>query len=502
MASPSLAATPTTTSISPSATSVVVGEVVTFTVTVSPNPGSGTVHLIQDGVNIGQSYALDAAGSVTIQRSFLEGTHGVYASFQGNGAYSGSSSSPISITAPLVATSTALTSSATSAVVGSPLTLTATVSPNPGGGTVHLIQDGVNIGQNFALDATGSVSIQRSFLEGTHAVYASFQGNGAYSGSSSSPISITASRLPTSTALTSSANPSLAGAPVTLNATISPNPGGGNVRFIINNTYIGYTVPVSSAGVATLSWPLKTGSNTVVAQYVPVGSWSGSTSAPLTQVAKVATTTTLTSSAPTATQFETTIRFTARVSPASATGNVLFFAGTKAMASRPLVGGVATYDVNARYLAAGTHSMRATFQGSGTAFASQSPIVTQRIIGDTSVKIGAVALQYPTFYPVLDDYYDTVRFSGTLGETASVTVRIYNNASGTAVRAFVLSPRKGQYAVTWNGRNTSGVLVSAGSYRVATTVKDTAGNVTTVTRYVTVSHKRLYWHTGSITQIW
>ncbi len=314
--------------------------------------------------------------------------------------------------APAVAaspTTTSLSSPSSSVVVGQTVTLTVTVAPNPGAGNVRLIDNNVDVGLDFPIDAaTGTASIDRSFLAGTHTLYAQFQGNAGYTGSTSPSIIITASLVATTTSVSSSANPTNAGNQVTLTATVSPNPGGGDVRFIIGGTYIGYTTPIGSNGQAQLAWSFGAGSTNVVAEFLPFGSLAGSSSSTLVQVARYPTTTALTSSALTATRFETTVRFTATVSPWTADGNVLFYDGATSIARRPLVNGIATLDLNS--LAVGSNTIRAKYQGSaylisGSRVPSRprrsSPIVGQNSERSPS-KYANLLSWSSTLYPRLD----------------------------------------------------------------------------------------------------
>ncbi len=112
----------------------------------------------------------------------------------------------------------------------------------------------------------------------------------------------------TTTAVASSANPSVFGQPVTFTATVSrssmsgsPSPTG-NVQFIVDGSNFGSPVSLVSAGLttataATSTSALTVGSHTVSATYVPTGGFNASSGAlaPNQVVNKANTTTTVTS---------------------------------------------------------------------------------------------------------------------------------------------------------------------------------------------------------------
>ena len=104
-------------------------------------------------------------------------------------------------------------------------------------------------------------------------------------------------------------------------------------------------------------------------------------------------------------------------------------------------------------------------------------------------------MQYATFYPVVDAYRDTDKFSGIRSEPLSVEISIYNSGA-TRVRNDALPRASGAYSWTWKGKNNAGTLVASGKYKVVQKLTDTHANSLTVTRYVTVSHKTIHYFDG------
>ena len=55
----------------------------------------------------------------------------------------------------------------------------------------------------------------------------------------------------------------------------------------------------------------------------------------------------------------------------------------------------------------------------------------------------------------------------------------------------------GPYTYIWNGRNAAGTILPAGKYRIVQTLTDTALNLGLATFSVTLSKKKLAWHSAS-----
>jgi hypothetical protein len=189
----------------------------------------------------------------------------------------------------------------------------------------------------------------------------------------------------------------------------------------------------------------------------------------------------------------------------SATGTVTFTdelnGTTKTLGTAAIVAGdydaIATLSV--RIAGAGTHTITASYSGDDTYGSNGDASMTIEVTDDTSVAASGVGVSYSTFYPYKDSYRDTVAIRGTLLEPASVAIRVYSSAN-RVVRSFSVSTRTGAYSVAWNGRTSGGTLLAAGRYRVVQTIRDAVGHTRAFTAYTTLSNKRLYWYTKSITK--
>ncbi len=136
----------------------------------------------------------------------------------------------------LVATTTTVTSSPDPSASGEAVTLTATVDPSDGGGTVAFKNGSADITGRTAQELTLSTGKYQATCTtsalptGPDKITAAYSGDAAYAGSASDPLTQTV--LPaTTTTVFSSRNPSFYGQPVTFTAVVRPTDGGGTVAF-------------------------------------------------------------------------------------------------------------------------------------------------------------------------------------------------------------------------------------------------------------------------------
>jgi hypothetical protein len=182
----------------------------------------------------------------------------------------------------------------------------------------------------------------------------------------------------TTTALTSSLNPSFVNQLVTFTATVTstpPVPDGQPVTFYDGNTALASAALMGgTAAYSTSSLSGKT--HTIKARY-SVGAFFKPSTGSVTQVVlKYPTTTALTSSL-NPSQHGQAVTFTATVTSAgpTPTGKVKFLDGTVGIGSATLSGGVATLTKST--LAVGTHPITAQYLGDAANAKSTSPVVEQ-----------------------------------------------------------------------------------------------------------------------------
>jgi hypothetical protein len=219
------------------------------------------------------------------------GTHDVVASYPGDDDHAPSQSAPIALAGPaLTATTTVLGASPNPTSAGQAVTFTATVSPTPGGtpiGTMSFYNGATLLG-TVAVNSGGVATLTTSSLPvGANAITATYSGNSTFAGSTSSTLTETVAGsglTSTTTQITASPNPAIAGQQVTFTATVSPAPTGtpaGTVSFYNGTTLLG-TGMVNSAGVATFATSnLAAGNATITAVYSGNAGFATSTSTPL-----------------------------------------------------------------------------------------------------------------------------------------------------------------------------------------------------------------------------
>ena len=196
-------------------------------------------------------------------------------------------------------TTTTLSSSANPSLVGAGVTFTASVTGAAPTGTVAFTDGGSAIsgcsavalpaGSANAKVATCSTS---GLSAATHSIIATYAGDAANNGSTSTTLSqVVSNKAPTATALSSSANPSTVGANVSFTATVNGAAPTGTVAFTDGGSAIAgcsaVALPAGSANakVATCSTSsLSAATHNIVAAYAGDAANNGSTSTTLSQV--------------------------------------------------------------------------------------------------------------------------------------------------------------------------------------------------------------------------
>jgi Bacterial Ig-like domain (group 3)/FG-GAP-like repeat len=244
-------AAPTTTTLSTSLATAVVGQFETLTATVTSPAGTpiGTV-FFRDGNTLLGSAPLDGAGRATLPTSLFVGTHALTASFFGVSGFADSDSAAVAVTVNPAATTLTLGSSVNPAVTGQAVTFSARVAAvAPGAGTptgTVTFRDGNVVLGTVAVGTGGKATFTTSFAAtGGHTITAVYSGAPIFLGSSQSlteQVNAAPTRKATTLALFASANPVVVGQAVTFTATVR-DPSGtgkptGTVTFFVGNTVV------------------------------------------------------------------------------------------------------------------------------------------------------------------------------------------------------------------------------------------------------------------------
>ena len=224
--------TGTVTTLSAGPSTVSPEEPVTLTArvaTTGPTGGTptGVVTFADDGTSLGTGQ-LDASGTATTTATLADGRHSLTASYTGGSGFDASVSASTTVDAVQAGdTTTALTTSTPSVVVGSSESLAVAVAPADGSGGVPsgtvTVDEGTTTVGTGTLDGSGDADVAVTTLGiGTHHLVASYGGGTGWSGSSSSPLTVTVVPAPVTVAVSlSTSNPVAPGTNPTVTATVT-----------------------------------------------------------------------------------------------------------------------------------------------------------------------------------------------------------------------------------------------------------------------------------------
>lgn len=387
----------------------VFGQSVTFTATVTANPSSagtptGSVQFSDNGSSLGGPQAVTGGAASVSAPSLTVGAHNIVADYTTDSDTFVGSSGSASQQVDMASTMTGLASTANPSVFGQAITLTATVAAvAPGAGTptgTLTFSDGAATLTSTSLTGGQATFTSAGLSVGSHNVTATYNGDGDFKSSSAS-FSQTVNQAPTSTSVTSSANPTVFGQKVSFTATVCPLPPSAAPTQLPSGTVTitadGASTPFDTQTISTTSAPPGCQSATTV----PVGSFSVATHAIAVayqgdanflassttlaggQVVNKAPTATALVSAPNPSLFgdAATLTATITVPPPGAgtpTGTVTFSDRGFVLGTSPLTAaGQATFTTAG--LQVGTHALVATYGGDGNFLASTSPTTSHTV---------------------------------------------------------------------------------------------------------------------------
>ncbi len=416
-------------------------------------------------------------------------------------------------------TSITLTANPASPSFGQSVTFTAQItnaSPGssglPANGETVVFWDGSAILGNGTL-SNGVASITVSGLSaGAHTIKAVYNGDGNFNGSTGyinnqTSNNFTVAGSQTSTSISSSANPSSLGAPVTFTATVTALPPGGGVpngtvTFFVDNVAQTPSPNVDGTGHASLTVSdLTFGNHDVYAVYNPPASganYASSTSPHMTQKVAFASSTSLTG--PSAAVFGQPVGFTATVTavaPASGTptGTVTFFVDNVPQSPAQPVNGSGQASM-VFTLGVGTHTITAAYTPDGaSAFGpSTSPAQTITV---TQASAGATlsSSANPSVYGQVVTFTMTVAATPPGGGTPDGTVTfVVDNAPQATVPVNASGQASFSIGTIGVGSHTvSAVYNGSGNFNGGATASVTqtvtkAGATTTVTASSSVAN--------------
>lgn len=389
--------TSTTTSVASSLNPSVSGQSVTFTATVTAASGTptGTVTFFDGTTNL-VAITLSGNTATFTSSAFSVGSHNITAVYNGNANYSSSTSTILIqvVTAPIVATTTSVTTSLNPSIVGQSVMFTATVNASTGTptGTVTFFDGIISLGTG-TLSANTATFTTAALVAGSHNITAVYNANSNYSSSTSTILTqvVTAPVIGTTTSVVSSLNPSTSGQVVVFSATVTASSGTptGTVTFFDGTVNLG--TATLSGNIATFSSSsLTVSSHNITAVYNGTSNYGSSTSLVLIQVVtgpspgeiNISITSSLN---PSTARENVTFAATVSVLSGTPTGSVSFFDGTTMLGSATIVGSTATF--NTSVLIPGRHNITAKYNGDNNFSASTSSILIQTVFSIIPVKL-------------------------------------------------------------------------------------------------------------------
>jgi hypothetical protein len=290
-----VSAATSTTALTAMPTTAAVGSTITFKATVTGLNPTGMVTFTEavsgtPGVDLGTQPLVDGAATLPVA-TFGVGTHSVFAHYSGDPNNQMSDSNTVTVTINALPSNTKLTPSTTASTLGLPVTFTATVGASGAGsapvatGSVTFLDNNTTIGT--ATLTNGAASLSTSALgAGTHAITASYGGDGNFGPSSSAVTALSIARTASTTTLIAAPNPSTSGQAATFTVTVAGLTGGptptGTVTFLDGTTAL--RTATLSGGVATFTIStLSVGAHAITASYGGDANYLSSSSAALTQ---------------------------------------------------------------------------------------------------------------------------------------------------------------------------------------------------------------------------
>jgi hypothetical protein len=453
------------------------GQSVTLTATVLPSSPTPTGSVLFSYPNGYQIVSLSGNTASLVLSSLDGGNNTITASYYGDTTYAASGNTSINVTVQLQSVTITTTPTGTPTIgVSFPVTVTVSGSSSgtwPPMGTVTVTPQGASnstagtgtLGR-FSNSVTVDVTVGQA---GPFNLVTAYAGNIDYSGANQS-TQITVAPGTTTTALTYSPTPPVAGQPITLSATVTgsvstPVPTG-TVQFYDGTTQL--TTGSLASGVATATATLSPGkTHSLTAKYVGDTNFSSSTSSAVSAVGgTIASVTGLSSSTYTST-YGSNVTFTAVVTPDPSvtttlvpSGKVNFYSNGTLLGFATLTKGVANYSTTA--LPVGLASITATYVGdtnfatsnssdyNGVTVSAAAGTLTASVAPSSSVPYGATATVTATL-TLSNGGTPTGTITATIPGTngGTYTGTLVPNTGGSATATIVVNaPPPGNYTIT------------------------------------------------------
>lgn len=452
------------------------GSPVVLTATVMPVSATGTV-TFYDGTALLSQATLTGGSAVVTTATLSLGLHQLTAVYNGDAPDASSASPALSVKITPGATSMMLSPTSATASYGGLAQLVATLTPTTAMGTVTF-QDSVSGTVGQATIAGGAATMDASSLAvGTHTLTASYSGDSSHQACFSAEITITITALSTTTTLAVQPAQIIFGAATSLTATISPASAGGSVVFRDAVSGVLGTATVTGGSAVLNTSALPAGLRNISAVYTGDAIHASSVSTLATVSVSVAASSVTLAPFPANLDAGTPLTLTATVTPATATGTLLFRdAAAGVLGQGTIHQGTASLLLSS--LPAGSYSITAQYPGDANYSGSSSGAgLTQVVLQPSQAALAVNAASVP--------YATALSFSASVSPAAaSGIMALYDGANlvgqaplvnGAAVfKIATLATGSHQLHVTYGGD-----AVYAGSTSAATSASVTPASTGT-----------------------
>jgi len=412
------------------------GQTPNLAATLNPPPGSasptGTLTFYDGSTPIG-TVPLSGYQAVLQYSGLSAGTHEVTAVYSGDTNFVSVTSNAVTETVGTSQTTTTLNSNVSNAPYGLPITLTAVVQPQAGGGTatgsISFIDTTTSTDVGDVALVNNSAQLTLSNLPaGTHVLVANYPGDANLNPSSSPTVTATVTQAPSTTTLSSVPSPSTFNQQVTFSATVQPSPSAtatGTVSFYDGASLLGSGTLANNVALLQTS-TLAGGSHSITARYSGDANTTASTSSVYLQTVNPAPTTILPLiSSLNPSIYGQTLNYSTSVRSAIVgqvnEGVLSFYDGSTLYSTVNLSTHSTIYYVN--YLKVGIHTITAQYSGTSNYAPSSSTPLAQTVNQDTTTT-SVAALPNPS----------------SVGQTVNITVSVdrahYYSSSGGTITLF------------------------------------------------------------------
>jgi hypothetical protein len=456
----------------------------TFTVALTSAAGtpSGPVTIYEDQGSLA-TVTVGPSGTYLYTPPLLTpGLHAFVATYPGSGVFPPAVSVKFFLLVPLVNTTVNLTSSPNSSFVGQPVlfTITASAADNTIPSPITLTDTTTNtLLATLTPNASGVATYTTSTLSlGIHSLLAAYAGTSSYNPSSSGLSQDVVTDPANDTITTLTCNPSTLAIDTTslFSATVSSASGTptGSIIFTDNGTALSQPT-LTNGAVSYLLTARQSGTRTIIATYVPTGSFAASSASCVLTVSGAATVATL-SVAPTLANEGSPITLTANVSGGppgsrgSPVGTITFYNGSTVIdTGAHLTSGTATFTTT--ILPPGIDYLTCTYPGNATFAPSTCNIVAVTITqGSPAIILASSLNPAPSLTPITFTAQVAPGSSGTIvfnvnGQNITTTP----NAAGISTTT-TSSLTPGSYLITATYYATPNALAAQASLNQVVTV--------------------------------